>query len=540
LRIASAGDDNGAGTVSPQAATVPLTDDTRATDGLAADDPRRAAPDTARVNRAELDAILRTRTPTPAGDGEATLIQSEQYSTIDLRHGDADASTNTSEIRQATAPPDSLGLVTRHGLDSEFDDELTISVPRVSRPFDTGELPVRVEPLDGTHAAHTYEGEETIIAQPVSPPASPAPTTNAPPRRRWPFVVGACAALLLITAGGAWLASTFWRKPAPTEVSSVPPTAPPDAKQLFEEKMAQAETLLASGDMDGAVARLREANSLDPSNTRAHRRLGEILLDRGARPEAIAEFRAVVQNSPDDFTAWRALAAAQFAEGMHQEAAESYRRLVALVGENAADPSDLLSYADALRLSGRADEARTIYQRVASAPSAEVAALARQRLDELVTPAPTPTPTPRVSDAERPHGEEHEEATNASPGANVPAPVPTPQTPAPTPAPTQQPRPSDAPSSPADRYRRGVELWSSNRGAAIREFIVAAQSGNPDAHYYLGLNLVEGKDMRSLKRAEVVAALQYFQLAQRGQFAAPARRYAQQLEKEFDRLQRQR
>ena len=112
-------------------------------------------------------------------------------------------------------------------------------------------------------------------------------------------------------------------------------------------------------------------------------------------------------------------------------------------------------------------------------------------------------------------------------------PQPTPPPPTPTPAPP-------APASPAERYGRGVQLWSSNRGAALEEFRAAASGGNLDAHYYLGLAYVEGRNAGSLKRAEVVAALQHFQLAQRGgQHASQARGYAQQLEKEFDRLRRQ-
>ncbi len=66
-----------------------------------------------------------------------------------------------------------------------------------------------------------------------------------------------------------------------------------------------------------------------------------------------------------------------------------------------------------------------------------------------------------------------------------------------------------------------------------------AAGNNPDAHYYLGLSMVEGRDPRSLKRAEIVAALQLFQSAQRGQFSGQARRHAQQLEREFDRLRNQ-
>jgi hypothetical protein len=66
-----------------------------------------------------------------------------------------------------------------------------------------------------------------------------------------------------------------------------------------------------------------------------------------------------------------------------------------------------------------------------------------------------------------------------------------------------------------------------------------AAGNNPEAQYYLGLGIVEGRDLRSLKRAEIVSALQFFQNAQRGQYASQARRHAQQLEREFDRLKRQ-
>ncbi|HWS54262.1 MAG TPA: hypothetical protein VN228_09055, partial [Pyrinomonadaceae bacterium] len=118
----------------------------------------------------------------------------------------------------------------------------------------------------------------------------------------------------------------------------------------------------------------------------------------------------------------------------------------------------------------------------------------------------------------------------------APAAPPTPA-PQPAPAPPSQPaRPAEAP--PAERYRRGVELWSSNRAAALDDLRAAAGAGHPDAHYYLGLNYVEGRSLQSLKRAELVAALQHFQNAQRGQFAGQARRHAQQLEREFDRIRK--
>ncbi|OLE51939.1 MAG: hypothetical protein AUG51_20300 [Acidobacteria bacterium 13_1_20CM_3_53_8] len=105
----------------------------------------------------------------------------------------------------------------------------------------------------------------------------------------------------------------------------------------------------------------------------------------------------------------------------------------------------------------------------------------------------------------------------------------------------EQPRTNAQPAAAvaADHYKRGVELWGQNRQAAIAEFRVAAQS-NPDAYYYLGLNLVEGHDPRTLQRAELVAALQYFQLAQRGAHRAEAAQYAERLGHEYDRRRNQR
>ena len=81
-----------------------------------------------------------------------------------------------------------------------------------------------------------------------------------------------------------------------------------------------------------------------------------------------------------------------------------------------------------------------------------------------------------------------------------------------------------------------MRLWRTNRSAALDAFRTAAQQGNLDAHYYLGLSYVEGRALTALKPMEVVAALQHFQLAQRGQHGAVARRYAELLGKEFDRL----
>jgi tetratricopeptide (TPR) repeat protein len=289
--------------------------------------------------------------------------------------------------------------------------------------------------------------------------------------------------------------------------------------------------------MDGAVARLREAMGLDSANPRAHRRLAELLISTGARRDAIEELRAVLRAEPEDAGVWRQLASAQFAEGLYRDAAESYRRLVALVGQQSADPADLLSYADALRLSGRAEESRAVYESLTSAAPPDIAAAARQHLAELPAAQPTPAPTQRAGEQPTAQPTREVETAAATPAPTVAAATPTP-TPQPTPQPVTTPEPPTV--SPAEHYGRGQQLWSSNRAAALSEFREAASGGNYDAHYYLGLSYVEGKKLGSLQRAEVVAALQHFQLAQRGrQYAAESRRYEQQLEKEFDRLRRQ-
>ena len=550
----------GTGDVSPQSPTVPLHDGARTTDGLGDDGIERVSADTSRVGRVELERLLRTREETGnhRHAAEATHSSTRDRDTLEAGHVPNDrrpedaahvaTGAHDSEATTVVTSPASTRPGTRAaGLD---EDDLTISVPRQVQSLETRESSAVFGPGDADPSApsqyttRVVQGFETVGAHatPPPPPYESAPTdgqggiegpiaqtTAAPPpsaparRSRWPLIAAACVAVLLFAGVGAWLAVRFLRRPPVTDLSTQAPTAPvvEDATQQFDAKLAEAESLLAQGNMDDAVARLREANALDPANTRAHRRLGELLLASGARREAIEEFRAVARNAPDDFTAWRQLGAAQFAESLYRDAADSYRRLVELVGEQSADPNDLLSYADALRLSGRAEESRAIYERLAASAPADVAGLARQHLAEIAKAQASPSPTPRPGETASVQTTSESEIASSVP---TPAPAqPTPASPAP-------------PATPAERYRRGVELWSSNRAAALVEFRAA---GGPDADYYLGLSYVEGRDIRSLKRAALVAALQHFQNAQRGQFAGQARNYAQQLEREFDRLRKQ-
>lgn len=513
--------------VSPQSPTIPLRDEGRTTDGLAGQDPRGASPETTRVSRAELDSILQRAArdidpnatvanypATPAGAGAGGPVQpppQQQPASAQLSEEDL---MKTRASFQPPAPAE------------EFDEEVTVIS---NRPF-TGEVrPVHVQPVPTT-------GELTQPAPAPAPPP-PQPPTQAPPapprKGRGLLIAGVAVGLVLLLGGVALVAFLYIRRQQPSPSANAQPTAPVEAdqRQLAEEKVVEAEAILAAGDLEGALNLLREAVRTDPNNVRAHRRLGDILLETGARREAIEELRAVTRLDPNDFTAWRALANAQMAEGLPADAAESFKRLVALTGES--DPNDLLAYADSLRLAGRPEEAQPLYQRLTTAASPDVAAAARARLAELAAAAqPTPAPT-RETHAQ---AEANVAAGTQTASATQPTPVPAQATPLPTPVPTPPP----VELTPAERYERGVRLWGSNRQAAISDFIAAARSGSADANYYLGLDIVEGRDMSTLKRAEVVAALTYFQRAQSGRNAAQARRYAQQLEKEYDRIRNQR
>jgi tetratricopeptide (TPR) repeat protein len=534
-------EDSVTGDVSPRAETVPLQEvEGRTTDALAPEDGRPSA-DTTRVSLSEMEQILRSQqagAPNPPGAPQST------HSAVTRPDAPADYDeelTVTVPRRNPHDTRDSAALDLDKTLDSERARDLDstldarVAVPHDARDDDEDLTRVAV----GPSRAHPNAAGEQLNAGVAAAGARPSTRPSNTKRRRWPVVLGVCVAVLLAAGALTFVGFKLLRRPSLTDLPSQGPTAPspaPDAAQRFEEKMAEAEALLAQGNMDGAVQSLRDANAVDPSNSRAHKRLGELLLASGARREAIEEFRAAARNAPDDFTLWKQLAMAQFAEGLYRDAADSYMRLYALVGD-AIDPNDLLSYADSLRLSGRAEEARALYQKLTMSAPPEVAELARQRLGQITQPTPTPTPTPHAGAqaGAQPSPQEGETASLTQP---------TPQ-PTPTPAPRSQPTPAPAPAresaaTPEEHYRRGQGLWSSDRGAALEEFRSAAAGGNYDAHYYLGLSYVEGRNLHSLKRAEVVAALQHFQLAQRGrQYVAESRRYQQQLEKEFDRLRNQ-
>ncbi|HEX8142980.1 MAG TPA: hypothetical protein VF553_10320 [Pyrinomonadaceae bacterium] len=146
--------------------------------------------------------------------------------------------------------------------------------------------------------------------------------------------------------------------------------------------------------------------------------------------------------------------------------------------------------------------------------------------------APSPAPT-RARDVE----------AAAHPAARVPPTAIASASPAPTSETTQAALPPPLPPPPvlsaSDHYQRGVELWATDRRAALEEFRAAA-SGVPDAYYYLGSEYyAEGRDPKTLGDGELKAALNFFLRATSGPHSGQASRAAQLLGKEYERRKRQ-
>ncbi|PYS50319.1 MAG: hypothetical protein DMF68_07390 [Acidobacteria bacterium] len=418
--------------VSPLAQTVPLKGEGRATDGLTKEDERRGASRTSRVDRAEINEILRRVEADYAQDGK----EKEQ-----------------ANVEAAAAPQTT------------------------------------------TLAAKQVEAEKpaaTTTAPEVSPTQVVGASQKARSRRTWTF---ALVALLCVAVVAVVLAFVLSRKASPAQTTEQSASAP-DQKQLAKDKLAEAETLLESGEFNHAVDVLREAVKLDPSNAEAHMRLGNALERTGSRAEAIEEYKTVAQSNADDTSAWHALASAQTEEKLYKDGAESYRRLVSASGNN-VDDETWLAYGDALRLAGEMNEARTAYQKIASSNSAPIAQSARQHLAEMGSPE-VAVNTAHPSDTR---------TTEQQPQAREP------ETAAPKPSPTTAPRATPAPT--------------------------LATGANPvdyDSYYFQAMNVVNGREPKQMERAELLRALALFQRAALGgTHRAEAQRYAERLGKEYDK-----
>lgn len=424
--LKAVGTGDGDAPISPLAQTIPLAGEGRATDGLAADDPRHNSPETSKVGRAEIEKILRRVEADYANDGKKL------------------------DVIEAPAP------------------QTTVLAP---------ELAANAQPDSSTSAPASIASSAQAIQ----------PASNVRSRRMWQV---AAVALLFVALVAGVLAFILSRRSSSNDAGSETPISINDQKQLVNERLAEADSLLAAGEFNRAVEVLRAAVKLDPSNADVRLRLGNTLERTGARTEAIEEYRAATQSNPNEVAAWRALASAQASEKLYNDAAESYRRLLAANG-NSLDDETWLAYADALRLAGRAEEARTAYQKISSNASAAIAQAARQHLSELGPPV-------AVINTEHSRDTRPEQERETS-------------------APTQSPTP--------------LARVTQTPAVATNEATV-----DYDSYYFQALNVVNGRDPKKIERAELLRALGLFQRAALGgTHRTEAQRYADRLGKEYDR-----
>ena len=104
-------------------------------------------------------------------------------------------------------------------------------------------------------------------------------------------------------------------------------------RDLSTEERGDHEALLAealgryhSGDIDGAIGRLRGALVGDPSSPKLHFMLANMLQRASRWAEAVDEYEAVVELQPAYFPALTRLAYLYFRQGLHARAVETWRR----------------------------------------------------------------------------------------------------------------------------------------------------------------------------------------------------------------------
>jgi CheY-like chemotaxis protein len=113
-------------------------------------------------------------------------------------------------------------------------------------------------------------------------------------------------------------------------------------RDLSTEERADHESLLAealgryqTGDIEGAIARLRGALVNDPASPKLHFMLANMLQRASRWAEAVDEYEAVVELQPAYFPALTRLAYLYFRQGLHARAVETWRRALPVCEDQA-------------------------------------------------------------------------------------------------------------------------------------------------------------------------------------------------------------
>jgi tetratricopeptide (TPR) repeat protein len=124
------------------------------------------------------------------------------------------------------------------------------------------------------------------------------------------LAAGAAAIVLVVLAMLTWLQTGHWRNNQTLYSHALAVT---EGNWLAEHNLGT--HLLGQGDVNGALARYREALRLNPRFDRAHNNLGRLLLSSGHTAEAIDSFNAAIASNPQFATAYLNLGHAYLATG---------------------------------------------------------------------------------------------------------------------------------------------------------------------------------------------------------------------------------
>jgi predicted O-linked N-acetylglucosamine transferase (SPINDLY family) len=131
-------------------------------------------------------------------------------------------------------------------------------------------------------------------------------------------------------------------------------------KHKLGKFVAEAEQMLAQGQIEPATRLLRQALAADPRSAAAHGLLAIALVMQGDAPAAIPHAESAVELRPEDARAWFTLGRAHKASGDPVQAATAYRRAIVA---NPGYAEAYVSLGIALSAQNELDEAIAAYQR---------------------------------------------------------------------------------------------------------------------------------------------------------------------------------
>ncbi|HEY5448510.1 MAG TPA: tetratricopeptide repeat protein, partial [Polyangia bacterium] len=153
-------------------------------------------------------------------------------------------------------------------------------------------------------AVHAPPAEVRGPAPPTAPIAAPAradaPAVTPPPAHAAPAAPDANARRRALALRRAkMLTADDSDDPAKPVAAPAPEPAPPTPARGLREVLAEAEKLLAQGEVGDACARGEEANKLAPKSPQVHKFLGKCYMRAGRTREANDNYKQYLELAPN-------------------------------------------------------------------------------------------------------------------------------------------------------------------------------------------------------------------------------------------------